>query len=117
MLTANGEPVSAGLRHRIDKAAARRMVTAILDGSGLTVRALKNGLVIVNPQDRDMDRIYIEYATGHVTWERTIQDHWGLLQGFEDSGNDGGSFVGADKILAALDATVTGSPLAAGEGN
>jgi hypothetical protein len=85
------------------------MVTAMLDGSGLTVRALKNGLVIINPRDRDMGRIHIEYATGHVTWERTVQDHWGLLQGFEDNGDGGESFVGADKILAALGVTVTSS--------
>jgi hypothetical protein len=110
MLTANDEQqVSAGLRRRMDKAAVRRMVTVMLDGSGLTVRALKNGLVITNPRDRGMGRIYVEYATGHVTWERTVQDHCGLLQGFTDSGDDDGPFVGADRILAALGVTVTGS--------
>lgn len=106
----DNEQVGAALRQRMDKAAVRRMVTAMLDGSGLTVRALKSGLVITNPRDRDMDRIHIEYATGHVTWERTVQDHWGLLQGFTDSDNDSGPGVGAEKILAALGATVTGSP-------
>jgi hypothetical protein len=78
------------------------MVKAMLAGSGLTIRVLKNGLVIFNPRDRDKGRVYIEFATGHVTWERTVQDHWGLLQGYEDDNQDGATSVGADKILSAL---------------
>src|ERR1700734_4218117 len=93
---------SPRLEHMMDKNALLRMVTGMLDGSGLTVRPLKNGLVITNPRARDKGRVHIEIKTGHVTWERTVQDHWGLLQGYEDDNGDGESYVDAKKILSIL---------------
>jgi hypothetical protein len=101
MTTGTGKP-SARLERMMDRGAALRMVRAMLDGSGLVVRALKSGLVITNPGDRDKGRIHIEFKTGHVTWERTVQEHWGLLQGYEDGNGDGESSVDVKKILSAL---------------
>jgi hypothetical protein len=105
-MTTNTSKPSPRLERMMDKNALQRMVIGMLDGSGLTVRALKYRLVITNPRDRDKGRIYIEFKTGHVTWERNIQDHWGLLQGYEedseDSNSDGEHSVDAKKILGTL---------------
>jgi anti-sigma regulatory factor (Ser/Thr protein kinase) len=97
-----GEPGSAKLRRLGDKVAAQRMVAAMLDGSGLTVKALKTELVIINPSDRDKGEVRIEYQTGHVTLKRVVREHWGLLQGYEDPNPDGAPSVGADKIIGTL---------------
>jgi hypothetical protein len=94
--------ISPRLEQMMDRNAMLRMVRAMLDGSGLVVRALRSGLVITNPHDRDKGRIYIEFKTGHVTWERAVQEHWGLLQGYEDDNSVGESSVDAQKILSTL---------------
>jgi hypothetical protein len=101
MTSAPDEPGSASLQRIIDKGQAARLVEAMFDGSELTIRKLKRDLVISNPADRDKGRIYLEYATGHVSWTRTVSEHWGLLQGYEDEDGNPGR-VGANQILTAL---------------
>jgi hypothetical protein len=59
MTTGTGKP-SSRVERMMDRDAALRMVRAMLDGSGLVVRALKSGLVITNPHDRDKGRIHID---------------------------------------------------------
>jgi hypothetical protein len=102
MIAASDEPASPALQRIIDKNAARRIVTAMLDGSGLKIRALKNEFVITNPRAPEKGEIRIEYASGDVSWKRTVWDHWGPLQGYQDEDNDDASFTGAGKILSAL---------------
>jgi hypothetical protein len=94
--------VSTRLERVIDRNAACKMVSAMLDGSGLTVRPLKYELVITNPAARDKGQVRVEYATGHVSRRRTVLDHWGLLQGFAADDDADERYVGLDKILQAL---------------
>jgi uncharacterized protein RhaS with RHS repeats len=88
----------------IDKEAARRMVAAMVDGAELTVEALKTDLVITNPGYPERGRVYVEYATGHVSWERTVWDHWGVLRGFEAEkpADDDETYVDNARIIDAL---------------
>jgi hypothetical protein len=95
---------TASLKRLIDKGQARRLVAAMLDGSGLSVREQKRELVIINPRDQEKGRVYVEYDTGHVSWQRTVLEHWGPLQGYTDEDNNDGR-VGAGQILNALHAS------------
>jgi hypothetical protein len=64
MLTTNDEQLSAVLSRWVDRVTTRRVVTAMLDGSGLAIGALKYELVVSNPHARGRGRIYIEYGCG-----------------------------------------------------
>ena len=86
----------------MDKAAVQRMVSAMLDGADLRFRPLKNELVITNPSAPENGRVRIEYATGHVSWQREVWGFYGPLQGFETDENDDETYVGADVILRIL---------------
>jgi hypothetical protein len=86
----------------MDRAAVRRMVSAMLDGADLRFRPLKNELVITNPSAPENGRIRVEYATGHVSWQREVWGFFGPLQGFETDDKDGETYVSADVILAIL---------------
>jgi hypothetical protein len=102
MLIKDGELISRELRRRMDKVAVRRMVSAMLDGADLRFRPLKNELVITNPRAPENGRIRIEYATGHVSWQREVWGYFGPLQGFETEDNDDETYVSADVILKIL---------------
>jgi hypothetical protein len=93
-----GESGFVRLQRIIDKGQVQRMIAAMLDGTGLSIRALKNELVITNPSDPEMGQIYVEYATGYVSWERTVWQYWGALQGYE--GED--SQARADDVAAQI---------------
>src|SRR5215471_14600358 len=98
-----GEP-STSARRVIDKAQARRLVAAMLDGSEpeLKVRELKKELVISNPRDPDKGRVYVDYETGFVSWVRPVWDHWGPLQGYSGEDDNAGKPVSADQIIDTL---------------
>ncbi|HEY1919979.1 MAG TPA: hypothetical protein VGH27_30775 [Streptosporangiaceae bacterium] len=83
------------------KSALLRVVSRMLEGSGLQVRELKAGLVISNPRDPDAGQVHIAYADWHVSWERTVWHHWGHLEGFDDV-DDREARVSAEKIISAL---------------
>jgi hypothetical protein len=86
----------------MDRAAVQRMVSAMLDGADLKFRPLKNELVITNPNAPENGRIRVEYATGHVSWQREVWGFFGPLQGFETDDKDGETYVSADVILKIL---------------
>ena len=86
----------------IDKNATRRIIAAMLDGSGLKVRALKSEFVITNPDAPEKGEVRIEYASGYVSWRRVLWEQWGPLQGFQDEETPSHRHIGADKILGTL---------------
>jgi hypothetical protein len=101
MLTDKAELVSPGLLRRMDKAAATRMATAMLDGANLTIKPQARELVIVNPAEPANGQLRVDYATGVVTFRKTIWVPLGLLDGYEyDDGRP--SDFGSDKILRVL---------------
>src|SRR5215469_16404272 len=105
-----GEP-GVPVQRIIDKAQARRLVAAMLDGSKpeLRVRQLKHALVISNPRDPDKGRVYMEYATGLVSHVRPVREDWGILEGHADE-DDTGKKVSAARVIEVL----TGCPHEAG---
>ena len=102
MPSAHDEAGNVSLQPTIDKGQTRRMVAAMVDGSGLKIRALKHDLVITNPDDPERGRIYVEYANGYVTWERMVYEYWGPLQGYTDEDNPTRAGIGSNRILEAL---------------
>ena len=102
MSSAHDETGSASLHRTIDKSQTRRMVAAMVTGSGLRIRALKHDLVITNPDDPERGRIYVEYANGYVTWERMVYEYWGPLQGYTGADNPTGVGISTSRILEAL---------------
>ena len=86
----------------IDRNAASRILTTMLDGSELKVRALKREFVITNPNAPERGEIHVEYASGFVSWKRVIWEQWGPLQGFHDEDGSDESHIGADRILSTL---------------
>jgi hypothetical protein len=61
----------------------KQAVVGMLEGSGLEIRELDNGLVIFNPSDPERGQVHISYADGYVSWERVTWDYCGVRQGFE----------------------------------
>jgi hypothetical protein len=59
-----------------------RTVRAMLASSGLHIRDRERELVISNPVDPDMGRIYINYLTGEVSWQRPLWTYFGHLKGY-----------------------------------
>jgi hypothetical protein len=110
MTDPSDEPGYASLQLIINKSLVWRSVTTMLDGSGLKTRQLKRELVISNPAEPEKGRIHVEYASGYVSWERTVWEHWGPLQGYVDEDDDTGAYVDAKKIIDTLggDAHETG---------
>jgi hypothetical protein len=78
----------------------RHAVAELLAGSGLQVRELAHELVITNPVDPERGQIRVEYADGHVSWERVTWTYWGTLEGFADVGED---MISGQRIVDALD--------------
>jgi hypothetical protein len=81
---------------------ARRMVADLIAGAALEVREYAYELVIINPRDPDKGRVHVSYADGRVSWERTVWDYWGNLQGYPDSTNGTKAPAGERLILSAL---------------
>ena len=55
----------------------------------------------MNPSALENGRVRIEYATGHMSWQREMWDFFGPFQGFETE-DDNETYVGADAILSIL---------------
>jgi hypothetical protein len=87
------------------RAVLRRSVAAMIDGTGLEVIELANELAIINPHDPEKGCIHIEYASGYVSWERPLWEHWGPLKGYPDPEDSGTPPVGTGQILTTLGAT------------
>jgi hypothetical protein len=81
--------------------AVRDAVADMLAGSGLEIRELDHGLVIVNPSDPDRGQVHVAYADCNVSWERVTWDYWGVLEGFE---NDDDTKTTATRIIDTLTA-------------
>jgi hypothetical protein len=58
------------------------LVRDMLAGHGLEIREREKALVISNPRDPDMGRIYINYLTGEMTWRRPVWNYCGYLKGY-----------------------------------
>src|ERR1700683_2792026 len=54
------------------KTTLHALVREMLTGSGLEIRDRDRKLVISNPRDPDRGRIYINYITGEVSWQRPV---------------------------------------------
>src|ERR1700722_6118746 len=61
------------------------LVRGMLAGSGVEIREREKELVISNPRDPDKGRIYINYTTGEVSWQRPVWEYFGRLQGYSQS--------------------------------
>jgi hypothetical protein len=96
MTSTSNESAEGQLRHARDT--AMRIVSAMLDGSGLHIRELDHELVITNPHDPDRGQVRVAFADGYVSWERVTWAYWGHLEGFDDADPK----VDADKIISAL---------------
>jgi hypothetical protein len=58
------------------------LVREILAGRGLEIRELEKRLVISNPRNPEMGRIYINYLTGEMSWRRPVWNYCGYLKGY-----------------------------------
>lgn len=79
MASADAEPTAVELCQA--RTRLRQVVGELLAGSGLEIRELKKELVIRKPRDPDKGRVYITYATGEMSLQRTVSDYWGYLDG------------------------------------
>ena len=81
-----------------------RTVRVMLAGSGLDIRDRDKGLVITNP-DPDMGRIYINYLTSEVSWQRPLWTYFGPLKGYAQASKadpDTDPVADAQTIIRAL---------------
>jgi hypothetical protein len=81
------------------------LVREMLTGSGLEIRDRDRKLVISNPRDPDRGRIYINYITGEVSWQRPVWTYFGHLQGYAqapEADPDTEPVADAQAILRAL---------------
>jgi hypothetical protein len=58
------------------------LVRDMLTGRGLEIREREKALVISNPRNPDMGRIYINYLTGEMSWRRPVWTYCGYLKGY-----------------------------------
>jgi hypothetical protein len=58
------------------------LVREMLAGHGLEIRELEKRLVISNPRNPEMGRIYINYLTGEMSWRRPVWNYCGYLKGY-----------------------------------
>jgi hypothetical protein len=83
----------------------RAVTRSMLAGSGLEIRDLERALVVCNPRDPDKGRIYISYATGEVSLNRTSWDYFGYLRGYAralEADPDSEPVADAQTIISAL---------------
>ncbi len=77
----------------------------MLAGSGLDIRQRRHELVISNPRNPDRGRIYINYLTGEVSWQRPVWTYYGYLKGYAqapEADSDSEPPADAQTILRAL---------------
>ena len=91
------EPLApAHLRDQI-----RRVVAAIVEGAGLHMEERRLELIITNPRDPERGQVCIGLDDGYVSWERTVTDYWGHLDGLSTQDPDIRA-IPATKIIEAL---------------
>jgi hypothetical protein len=81
------------------------LVREMLTGSGLEIRDRDRKLVISNPRDPDRGRIYINYITGEVSWQRPVWVYCGHLKGYDqppEADPDSEPIADARTIFCAL---------------
>jgi hypothetical protein len=81
------------------------LVRNMLAGSGLDIRDRDKYLVISNSADPDQGRIYINYRTGEVSWQRPVWQFFGHLKGYASAAEadpDTEPVADAQTIIRAL---------------
>src|SRR5580700_10571506 len=69
-------------REQDQRERVKQLVAKLVDGTGLEVRELTNGLVITNPRYPERGQVHVAFADGYVCWERVAWDFWGTIEGF-----------------------------------
>ena len=77
------------------------LVTASLKGTGLHIERRRLELIITNPADPETGQVCITLDDGYVTWQRTVTDYWGHLDGITRRDQDSRA-IPASKIIEAL---------------
>lgn len=104
--TQEDQPEKPDQRERV-----KQLVGKLVDGSGLQVRELANGLVIMNPLDLDRGHVHVAFADGYVCWERSVWEYWGMIEGLKDmystqgypwEENPGDAFVAWGRVVGVL---------------
>jgi hypothetical protein len=80
----------------------RQDLEVLVSGTGLRIRELTNELVITNPRDLEKGQIHVAYSDGYVSWERTVWEYLGNLQGYGNETGEAVLGVSIEKILARL---------------
>jgi hypothetical protein len=80
----------------------RRLVEAMLAGSGLRIEAQKYELVITKPGESWNGQIRIRYVDGLVSRTMKSVNRWGPLRGYKDDGKGTKPPIGADEIISTL---------------
>lgn len=79
----------------------RAAATALFDGTGLHIDQRRMELIVTNPGDPEKGQVCITLDDGYVTWERTVTDYWGHLDGIPGRDQDVRT-VPPSKIIQAL---------------
>ncbi|HEX4059573.1 MAG TPA: hypothetical protein VHY58_01015 [Streptosporangiaceae bacterium] len=94
-MTASGEPPALA-------AWIRRNAAVLLHGSGLRIEERGHVLIVTNPADPERGQVYINTDDGQVSWERTVTDHWGRLEGVSTGQDPDSAPVPATLIIETL---------------
>jgi|ERR1700678_1481402 hypothetical protein len=71
-------------REQDQRERVKQLVAELVDGLGLQVQELANGLVITNPSAPERGQVHVAFADGYMCWERVTWDFWGTIEGFEN---------------------------------
>ena len=63
----------------------RHIALTLLADSGLHIAEHRNELIVTNPTDPERGLVCIALDDGYVSWERTVTDYWGHLEGLPPS--------------------------------
>jgi hypothetical protein len=70
-------------RRRGGRERVRQLVASLVDGTGLHVQEMANGLAITNPHDPERGQVHVAFD-GYVCWEKVTWDFWGMIEGFAE---------------------------------
>jgi hypothetical protein len=96
------ESYSDSIQCMLDLDELRRLVEAMLAGSGLRIEARKHELVITKPGEPWNGQMRIRYVDGLVSWTMKSVNLLGPLQGYKDDGKGTKPPIGADEIISTL---------------
>jgi hypothetical protein len=82
---------------------ARQAVTRLIAGTRLHFQLYAYELVVINPRELSTGTLHVDYASGLVSWERTVWDDLGYLPGYTISAA-GFGYIGPDMVRNALNA-------------